>query len=49
VLEWSGQLIGVAGQVGFFRGVAILCPLELGIQCVKEVVEPLEEPDAVCR
>src|SRR5438876_7179008 len=49
VLERSGELIGVAGQVGFFAGEAILCRLELGIECVKEVVEPLEEPDAVCR
>src|SRR6202022_4078828 len=30
-------------------GEAILCRLELGSECVKEVVEPLEEPDAVCR
>lgn len=49
VLERSGELIGVAGQVGFFAGEAILCRLELGIECVKEVIEPLEEPDAVCR
>src|SRR5712691_9040469 len=49
VLERSGELIGVAGQIGFFAGEAILCRLELGIECVKEVVEPLEEPDAVCR
>src|SRR5437867_9414151 len=31
VLERSGELIGVAGQVGFFAGEAILCRLELGI------------------
>ena len=49
VLERSGELIGVASQVGFFAGEAILCRFELGIECVKEVVEPLEEPDAVCR
>ena len=49
VLKGSGELIGVAGQVGFFAGEAILRRLELGIECVKEVVEPLEEPDAVCR
>src|SRR5258708_20353496 len=49
VLERSGELIGVAGQVGLFAGEAILCRLELGIECVKEVVEPLEEPDAVGR
>ena len=49
VLKRSGELIGVASQVGFFAGEAIVCRLELGIECVKEVVEPLEEPDAVCR
>src|SRR5712691_12979585 len=49
VLKGSGELIGVASQVGFFPGEAILCRLELGIECVKEMVEPLEEPDAVCR
>ncbi len=49
VLKRSGELIGVASQVGFFAGEAILRRLELGIECVKEVVEPLEEPDAVCR
>ena len=37
VLERSGELIGVAGQVGFFAGEAILCRLELGVECVKEV------------
>src|SRR5258708_14206050 len=49
LLEGSGELIGVAGQVGFFAGEAILCRLELGIECVKDVIEPLEEPDAVGR
>ena len=49
VLKWSGELIGVASQVGFFAGEAIPCPLELGIECVKEVIEPLKEPDAVRR
>src|SRR5216684_6669115 len=49
VLERSGELIGVASLVGFFAGEAILCRLELGIECVKEVVEPLEVPDAVGR
>ena len=49
VLERSGELIGVASLVGFFAGEAILCRLELGIECVKKVIEPLEEPDAVCR
>ncbi len=38
VLERSGELIGVAGQVGFFAGEAILCRLELGIECVKEAI-----------
>ena len=38
VLKRSGELIGVAGQVGLFAGEAILCRLELGIQCVKEVL-----------
>jgi hypothetical protein len=37
VLKRSGELIGVASQVGFFAGQAILCRPELGIQCVKEV------------
>ena len=32
VLERSGELIGVAGQVGFFAGEAILRRLELGPQ-----------------
>ena len=49
VLKRSGELIGVASQVGFFAGEAILRRLELGIECVKEVIEPLEEPDAVSR
>jgi hypothetical protein len=48
VLEWSGELIGVAGQVGFFAGEAILRGHELGPKSLQEV-EPLEEPDAVCR
>ena len=34
VLKPSGELIGVAGQVGFFAGEAILRGLELGIECV---------------
>src|SRR5947209_20318102 len=37
VLERSGELICVARLVGFFAGEAILCCLELGIECVKEV------------
>ena len=34
VLKRSGELIGVARQVGFFAGEAILRRLELGIECV---------------
>src|SRR5258708_40077426 len=49
VLKRSGDLIGGAGQVGFFAREAILRRLELGIESVNEVIEPLEEPDAVCR
>src|SRR5216684_6548281 len=49
VLKRSGELIGVAGQVGFFAGEAILRGLELGPQSVQEVVEPLEQPDAIGR
>ncbi|HLZ26562.1 MAG TPA: hypothetical protein VKV73_04500 [Chloroflexota bacterium] len=45
----SGELIGVASQVGFFAAEAILHRLELGIECVTQVIKPLEEPDAVCR
>lgn len=41
-VEWSGELIGVAGQVGFFAREAILRGLELGRQSVQDVVEPLE-------
>jgi len=49
VLERSGELIGVTGQVGFFSGKTILCRLELGGCGVQEVVEALEEPDAISR
>ena len=38
VLERSGELIGVAGQVGLLAGEAILRRLELGIECVKEAI-----------
>ena len=38
VLERSGQLIGVAGQVGFFAGETILGSPELGAESVQEVV-----------
>jgi hypothetical protein len=34
VLKRSGELIGVASQVCFFAGEAILRRLELGIECV---------------
>ena len=34
VLKRSGELIGVASQVGFFAAEAILRRLELGIECV---------------
>src|ERR1700686_4660399 len=49
VVEWPGELVGVAGQVGFFAGETILRGPELGAESVKEVVEALEEPDAVSR
>ena len=38
VLKRSGELIGVARQVGFFAGEAILRRLELGIECFKQPV-----------
>jgi hypothetical protein len=36
VLEWSGELIGVDGEVGFFAGEAILRGLELRRQSVQD-------------
>ena len=44
MLKWSGELIGVAGQVGFFAGETILRSPELGAESVQEVVEALKKP-----
>src|SRR6266566_1358027 len=49
VLERSDELSGVAGQVGLFAGEAIPSRLQFTVDCRQDVVDALEEANAVGR